>query len=75
MNDVECIGETGKHEAGKGDVVQAGKGFGQALVIACQSPEARHPGNAALDDPTPRQKGKAALGLRSLTTSKIIPWD
>lgn len=66
MNDVECIGEMEKHQAGKGDVVQAGIDFGETLVIACQAPEAGHPSNAALDHPAPRQQDKAALGLREL---------
>lgn len=50
MNDVKHITQMGKHEAGEGDKMQAGQGFGKALVIAGESPETGHPAEAALDD-------------------------
>ncbi len=37
------------HQHGKGDKVQPSQGFGQALVIASQPPETRHPGKVALN--------------------------
>jgi glucokinase len=55
-----------EHEAGEGHEVQAGQGLGQPLVVAGQAAEARHPGEAALHDPAPRQQHEAALGLRVL---------
>ena len=46
-----------EHEHGENDEVQAGQGFGQALVVACQPPEAVEPAEAALDYPTAGQQG------------------
>jgi hypothetical protein len=43
-----------EQENDKGDKVQAGQGLGQAFIIAYEPPEARHPGEAAVDDPAAR---------------------
>lgn len=48
----------------EGDEVQAGRGFGQALVVMDQSLAARHPGEAALDHPPPRRQDEAAPSCR-----------
>lgn len=46
--------------------MQAHQRFGQPLIVPGQSPKARHPAEAALDDPAPRQQDKATLGGRQL---------
>lgn len=40
-----------KHQHGEYDKVQTSQGFGQALVVAPQSPESVQPAEAALDHP------------------------
>jgi len=52
-----------EHETGEGDEMQAGKGLGQALVVAGEATEAGQPGEAALHDPAPGQQDEALLGL------------
>src|ERR1700690_1406331 len=45
---------------------RADQGFGQALVVACQPPEAVEPAEAALDYPTAGQQHEALLRLGQL---------
>ena len=62
-----------QHEEDEGDEVQAGQGFGQALVVPGQPSAARRPGEGAFDHPSARQEHEAALASGSLTTSRAIP--
>ena len=50
------------HQHGKGDEMQPSQRLSQALIIASQPAEARHPRKAALNYPAPRQQHKATLG-------------
>ncbi len=54
LNDVRGISQVGQHEAGKGQIVQPGHGFGQTLVIAGQAAEPGRVAEAAFDYPAPR---------------------
>src|SRR6201996_9602491 len=52
-----------KHEHGEDNEVQTCQGFGQALVVARQSPEPVEPAEAALNHPAAGQQYKALLRL------------
>ena len=52
-----------EHEAGEGEIVEAGKRLSQSLVVTRQTAESRSPREAALHHPTARQQYEAALGL------------
>jgi len=51
-----------RHQHGEGNEIQAGQCLRQALVVASQAAEARHPGETAFDYPTARQQHKAVFG-------------
>jgi hypothetical protein len=51
---------------GKGYEMQSDQHLRQALIVARQTAEARHPAKAALDNPATRQQHKAALDRRQL---------
>ena len=55
-----------KHKASEGEKVISGDGFGQALVVAGESTEARCPSETAFDHPSTRQQDKAAFCLSVL---------
>src|SRR3984957_14146678 len=63
-----------EHEHGENDEVQAGQGFGQALVVACQPPEAVEPAEAALDYPTAGPQHEALLRLGQLDDLQLNPF-
>ena len=50
-----------EHEHGEDDEVQASPGLGQALIAACQPPEAFEPAEAALNHPAAGQQHEALL--------------
>ncbi len=52
-----------KHKAGEGEVVEPCEGLFQALVVARQATEPSGP-EAALHDPSARQKGEASYACR-----------
>src|SRR5690554_782903 len=54
------------HEDSKSQEMQPLKRLRQAFIVACQPPEASHPTQTALDNPTARQQYKAFPGLRQL---------
>ncbi len=54
LNDVHGICQVGQHEAGKGQIVQSGQGFGQTYVIAGEAAKAGGPTEAALNHPAAR---------------------
>jgi hypothetical protein len=77
LGTVEDDDETMEHETGEGDEMQAGKGLGQALVVAGEATEAGQPGAAALHDPAPGPQDAATqpcLASGSLITSRRMPW-
>jgi len=55
-----------KHKHGEDDEMQAGEGFGQTFIVACQAPEPVEPAEAALDDPATRQQHEALFRLGQL---------
>ncbi len=54
LNDVNGIIQVGQHEAGKGQIVQSGQGFGQTFVITGQTTKAGGPTKAAFNHPAAR---------------------
>src|SRR5438128_1807954 len=61
---MELEGNTGQHQAGEGNKVQAGQGGGQPLVIARQPPKPSRPGKGAFHYPAAWQEHKTPLGFR-----------
>src|ERR1700739_944606 len=55
-----------EHQHGEDDEVQTCQGFGQALVVASQSPEPVEPTETALDHPATRQQHEALFRLGQL---------
>ena len=55
-----------EHKVGEGEIVVRSERLGEALVVACEAPEARGPREAAFDHPAPRQQHKPPLGFRVL---------
>jgi hypothetical protein len=55
-----------QHEHGEDNEMQTGEGFGQALVIARQSPEFVEPAEATLNDPATRQQDEAPFRFGKL---------
>ncbi len=54
LNDVHGLCQVGQPEAGKGQIVQSGQGFGQPFVIAGQTAKAGGPAEAAFNHPAAR---------------------
>src|SRR5215210_560162 len=55
--------EFGKHQHQKGKKMKSGKGLRCSFKVTCQTPKARRPSKATLDDPPAWQKNKALLGF------------
>lgn len=51
-----------EREHGENNEVQAGQGFGQALIVACESAKSIRRAEAALHDPSPGQGNESLLG-------------
>lgn len=52
-----------EHEADEGGEMKRSQCLGQSFIVLDEPPEARCPGEAALDDPAARQQHDAALGF------------
>jgi hypothetical protein len=60
-----------KHQTRKGDQMQSRHGSGKPLIVAGQTPKARHPGKGAFHHPAPGQQDKAMLGLWQLDDGQL----
>lgn len=58
------IDETAKHEDDEDEIVETGKGLGEAFIVACQAAEAGSPGEAALNDPATREEDESLASFR-----------
>jgi hypothetical protein len=58
-----------EHETTEGDEMETGDRLRQALIVPNQAPEARCPGEGALDLLAPRHQSEAGLGRGGLTTA------